>query len=84
MNEQIIDARWLEPPEPMELTLDALGSLVHNGRLRLLIHRMPHMLFPILQEWGYSYQTNSNDDGTYEILIWQKEPAEPNNDPGQK
>jgi len=73
MQERIIDARWLEPPEPMELTLDALGSLEQNGQIRLLIHRMPHMLFPILQEWGYSYQTSCSNDGTYEIIICHKD-----------
>jgi hypothetical protein len=73
MPEHIVDARWKEPPEPMELTLAALHGLEAGGRLRLLIHRMPHMLFPILQEWGYDYETQDCDDGGYEILIWQRE-----------
>ena len=73
MSERIVDARWLEPPEPMELTLAALNDLEPGGRLRLLIHRMPHMLFPILQEWGYDYKAQDCDDGSYEILIWQRE-----------
>jgi hypothetical protein len=73
MQERIVDARWLEPPEPMELTLAAIGILQQDECLRLLIHRMPHLLFPILDEWGYSHQTSSNDDGTHEILIWREE-----------
>ena len=73
MTERIIDARWLEPPEPMELTLDAIGNLAPGDHLRLLIHRMPYMLYPILTEWGFSHQTDSNDDGTFEILIRRKE-----------
>jgi hypothetical protein len=84
MQEHIIDARWLEPPEPMELTLAALDKLAPDERLCLLIHRTPHLLFPILLEWGYSYQSRSNDDGTYEILIWHKEQAEPCCDTGQQ
>jgi len=83
MTEHIVDARWLEPPEPMELTLAALEDLAPNERVLLLIHRSPLMLFPILDEWGFSYSTNSKDDGTYEILIWQKEPAAQNNHPDQ-
>lgn len=75
MTNRIVDARWLEPPEPMELTLAALDNLAPNERVLLLIHRTPLMLFPILDEWGFAYQTNSKDDGTYEILIWQKELA---------
>jgi uncharacterized protein (DUF2249 family) len=77
MSERILDARWLEPPEPMELTLEAIDTLLPGEQLRLLIHRAPHMLYPILKQWGFDYQTQSNDDGTYEILIWRKEPATP-------
>lgn len=77
MTERIVDARWLEPPEPMELTLDALNVLEPGERLRLLIHRMPHMLFPLLKDWGYDYATQADDDGTYEILIWYKEQVLP-------
>ena len=73
MQDRIIDARWLEPPEPMELTLAAIETLVQDERLRLLIHRTPNLLMPILREWGYSYQTNDHEDGTYEILIWREE-----------
>ncbi len=72
MTERIIDARWLAPPEPMELTLAALEVLEPGERLRLLIHREPHMLFPILEEWGYAYLTHANDDGSYDILVWYK------------
>jgi len=70
--ERLVDARWLEPPEPFELTLAALETLPPGDELRLLIHREPHMLFPILQEWGYDYRVHAGDDGTYEIMIWQK------------
>ncbi len=73
MQERILDALWLEPPEPLELTLDALEKLLPGERLRLLIHREPQMLYPILQEWGFSYQTIGREDGTYEILIWHKD-----------
>jgi hypothetical protein len=77
LQELIVDARWLEPPEPMELTLEAIEHLPANGCLRLLIHRTPHLLFPILHEWGYLYHGTSNDDGSYEILIWRKEQDTP-------
>lgn len=72
MTERIIDVRWLAPPEPMELTLAALDVLGPDEHLRLLIHREPYLLFQILEEWGYGYQTHANDDGCYEILIWYK------------
>jgi TusA-related sulfurtransferase len=78
MQERILDALWLEPPEPLELTLEAIEKLLPGERLRLLIHRKPQMLFPILQEWGFAYQTIDCADGSYEILIWLKE-ADPRN-----
>ena len=71
--EHLLDALWLEPPEPLELTLEAIEKLPPGERLRLLIHREPRMLFPILQEWGFAYQKMDRGDGTYEILIWHKD-----------
>jgi Uncharacterized conserved protein (DUF2249) len=82
MAERLVDARWLEPPEPMELTLAALNELEPGQHLRLLIHRMPFLLFPILKEWGYEYKVIANDDGSYEISIWHQEPT--NDDGGMK
>jgi hypothetical protein len=78
MQERVIDARWLEPPDPMELTLAALEVLKPGEQILLLIHREPYRLFQILEEWGYEYRTKTCDDGTYEILIWFKEPLVPN------
>lgn len=77
MEERILDARGLMPPEPMELTLDAIETLAPGEKLRLLIHRDPQMLYPILEEWGYSCLKRAVEDGTFEILIWrsQGEPA---------
>lgn len=72
---RIVDARWLEPPEPLELTLDAIETLQPGDRLQLLIHRDPKMLYPILQEWGFACQTTNREDGTYEVLIWHKDAA---------
>lgn len=73
MSERLVDARWLEPPEPMELTLAALEVLAPGERVRLLIHREPRLLFQILEEWGYDYSMHSGDDGCHEILIWRRD-----------
>lgn len=77
MPERIVDARWLEPPEPMTLTLAALEALGPGEQVRLLIHRMPHMLFPILNEWHYAYEVDPHADGSYDILIWYQGPDSP-------
>lgn len=69
MEERILDARGLEPPEPLALTLEALGTLPKGACLRLLIHRVPHMLYPVLEEWGYDQETLPREDGSYEVVI---------------
>lgn len=74
MVEHLVDARWLEPPEPLELTLAAVETLPDGEAVRLLIHRDPCMLYPILTEWGYAHETGQADDGTYEVLIWKTPP----------
>ncbi len=80
MDEHIIDARWLAPPEPMELTLAALETLKPGEQIRLLIHREPSLLFQILDEWGYGFDAHNSDDGGYEILIWHKLSAAPHSE----
>jgi uncharacterized protein (DUF2249 family) len=73
--EILIDARWLEPPEPMEKVLHTL-ALLHSGQtIRLLLHREPFPLYLILREKGYAHETMPQPDGSYVILIRQP-PAE--------
>ena len=64
-----IDARGLEPPEPLQRTLEALESLGPEERLRLLLHREPFPLYAILRERGYTHQATRLADDCYEILI---------------
>lgn len=75
MEEVLIDARGLVPPEPLELTLAGLETLLPTQKLRLLIHRDPNMLYSILRDWGYSWHTEARSDGTFDILIWQEQPG---------
>jgi len=64
-----IDARGLEPPEPMEKVMQTL-DLLHSGQhIRLLLHREPFRLYPILQSRGYRHDTMPQADGSYVILI---------------
>jgi uncharacterized protein (DUF2249 family) len=67
-----IDVCGLEPPEPMERVLDALGTLQPGQRLRVLIPREPYPLYGILDRNGYLHETKSREDFLYEVLIWQK------------
>jgi uncharacterized protein (DUF2249 family) len=68
-NEILIDARWLEPPEPMEKVMQAVGLLKPGQHIRLLLHREPFPLYPILENQGYSHETMPQPDGTFIILI---------------
>lgn len=66
-----LDARYLEPPEPMQQALAALDTLKPGERLRMLLHREPFPLYAILRERGFMHRTTQLPDDCYEILIWQ-------------
>jgi uncharacterized protein (DUF2249 family) len=66
----LIDARGLEPPEPMERALAALDSLQPGQRLRFLIHRQPYPLYDLLRRYHYQFSPQTLADGSIEILIW--------------
>ena len=69
--EILIDARWLRPPEPMEMVLNALDQLRPGQSIRMLLHREPFPLYPLLAERGYRHATQMEADGSYVILIRQ-------------
>lgn len=66
-----IDARDLEPPEPLERVLQTLALLRPGQSIRLLLPREPFPLYPILAARGYGHVTNMDVDGSYVILIRQ-------------
>ncbi len=67
--EILVDARGLEPPEPMEKVLQTLDLLRPGQSIRLLLHREPFPLYPLLAERGYRHATRMQADGSYVILI---------------
>lgn len=78
MNDEIlIDARWLEPPEPLEKATQALALFKPGQHIRLLLHREPFPLYAILQSQGYVYDTQPQPDGTFVILISHESPKRP-------
>lgn len=70
-DEILLDAREMEPPEPLERTLAALDELQPGQRLRLLLPREPYPLYGILERNGYRHQTEPHPDGCFAILIWR-------------
>jgi TusA-related sulfurtransferase len=69
--EILVDARGLEPPEPMEKVMQTLALLRPGQSIRMLLHREPFPLYAILAERGYRHETRMEADGSYVILIRQ-------------
>lgn len=67
-----IDARYLEPPEPFVLAMEAIDTLLPAEQLRLLLFREPFPLYQVLDAHGFGRRTSLMSDGTYEILIWKR------------
>jgi hypothetical protein len=53
----VIDARGLEPPEPLVRTMEALDHLEPAGKLLVLLPREPYPLYRALEINGFSWQT---------------------------
>lgn len=64
-----IDGRELQPPEPMERTMEALDKLDAGDDVLLLLYCQPHPLFSILKANGYAWSEDVRADGTREIRI---------------
>ncbi|HBU28750.1 MAG TPA: hypothetical protein DEB56_02980 [Thiobacillus sp.] len=67
--EILVDARGLEPPEPMQKIMTTLELLRPGQSIRMLLHREPFPLYAILAERGYRHDTTMQADGSYVILI---------------
>lgn len=69
--EVVVDARGLEPPQPMQRVLEALAALPGGATLLARTDRRPMLLYPKLEERGYDYETNEAGDDGYETRIWR-------------
>ncbi len=69
--EVCVDARGLEPPQPMQRILEALASLPDGATLRARTDRRPMLLYPKMDERGYQYETREADGDGYETRIWR-------------
>jgi uncharacterized protein (DUF2249 family) len=73
--EIVLDVRGLEPPEPMQRTLEAAEQL---GEDAVLVHvnvRVPHFLLPILRERGFDYEIYQASPERVVVRIWRESPA---------
>ena len=69
--ERILDVRGLEQPEPLLRALAALGDLAAGEYLRLLSHRDPVLLYPLLTQQGFAYHKPAGEVKTVQVLIWR-------------
>ncbi|MFT9600618.1 DUF2249 domain-containing protein [Mesobacillus sp.] len=68
----ILDNRGLEPPQPMMRTLSKLEELEEGQTLIIINDRRPMFLFEQLDELGYLYLTEQQEDGSYRVTISRK------------
>jgi uncharacterized protein (DUF2249 family) len=60
-----VDARGLEPPQPMVKILEALVALPAGAELRARTERRPMHLYPHLEERGFTAATEEQPDGSF-------------------
>jgi uncharacterized protein (DUF2249 family) len=60
-----VDARGLEPPQPMVKILEALTSLPQGAALRARTDRRPVHLYPILVSRGFHGNSEEQSDGSF-------------------
>jgi uncharacterized protein (DUF2249 family) len=64
-----VDARGLEPPQPLIKILEALATLPAGGQLCALTDRRPIHLYSQLEARGFGADTKEQSDGSYLIHI---------------
>ncbi|MBF0422328.1 MAG: DUF2249 domain-containing protein [Magnetococcales bacterium] len=65
----VLDVRHLSPPEPMVKILEAVSRLSPGKSLLVIHRRVPHPLYPRLEERGLNVETREHPDGTVELMI---------------
>jgi len=60
-----VDARGLEPPQPMVRILEALTSLANGAKLQARTDRRPVHLFPLLESRGFTGTSEEQQDGSF-------------------
>jgi uncharacterized protein (DUF2249 family) len=60
-----VDARGLEPPQPLVKILEALAALPEGARLRARTDRRPMHLYAQLEERGFLGESKEQSDGSF-------------------
>jgi uncharacterized protein (DUF2249 family) len=72
-----VDARGLEPPQPMVKILEAVAALPKGAQLRARTDRRPMHLYPQLAERGFVAESDEQSDGSFLTVIRQQPEGEP-------
>lgn len=67
----VVDARGLEPPQPMARILEALPRIQGGGEIRALTDRRPMLLYAKLEDRCFRYATQETGNGWFETRIWK-------------
>ncbi|WP_306603782.1 DUF2249 domain-containing protein [Azonexus sp.] len=67
--ERIVDARYMEPPQPFVATMEMLDTLQPGEEMLLLLYREPHPLYRVLQQNGHDWKSELRPDGTFAVVI---------------
>ena len=64
-----VDARGLEPPQPMVKILEMIAALPDGAELRARTDRRPMHLYAQLESRGFTGQTEEQNDGSFITII---------------
>ncbi len=69
--ECFLDVSDLEPPEPLVRTLARVAALKEGQYLRMRHRREPCLLYPNLEQRGFSHLTRASGSD-FDVFIWRK------------
>lgn len=69
----VLDVRGMEPPEPLERTLEVLETLPAGHTLVQLNSRVPRFLLPELEARGFQYTIHEEQPGVVRMFIRRAE-----------
>ncbi len=67
----VVDARGLEPPQPLARIIESLPRIETGGQILALTDRRPMLLYPKLEERGFTFSTEETGHGWFETRIWK-------------
>ena len=67
-----LDVRGLEPPQPLVRILERLATLGSEDVLEAILDRHPLLLYPQLDDRGFTHNTDEREPGVVRVRIRQR------------